>query len=43
MQTPLIVEWIVLANSQIKSIILHLDMVANIILKGRECSTASWT
>ena len=36
-QTPLIVKWISLANSQTKSITLYLDMVANIILKGREC------
>ena len=31
-QTPLIVKWIFLANSQTKSITLYLDMVANIIL-----------
>ena len=37
MQTPLIVLWIFLANLQTKFITLYLDMVANIILKGKEC------
>ena len=36
-QTPLIVLWIFLANSQTKSVTPYLDMIATIILKGREC------
>ena len=35
-QTPLIVKWISLANSQTKSITPYLAMIPTIILKGRE-------
>ena len=37
MQTPLIREWIFLGNSQTKSVTPYLDVIATIILKGREC------
>ena len=37
MQTPLTLEWIFLGNSQTKSVTPYLDVIASIILKGREC------